>query len=236
MKIVDSNKYGVTSEEKVADFERKIEIQLPTDYREFLLTHNGGKPEPDSFNIGNNDTSSVRSFYGLHSDPYSNLAEHLDIYKGRISGNVIPITGDPCGNQVCLGVKGKHRGKVYFWDHELEGARHALTRIADDFNKFLNSLFRWVDPDETFIEKVVRKNDLKQLNLILLNGFNINKKDKDGMSLIEEAVRLNRLDMAKFLVEKGADLGDSLDIARTNLEFFPKFKEITEYLETLSSE
>jgi hypothetical protein len=27
---------------------------------------------------------------------------------------------DPFGNAICLGVSGKHRGKVYFWDHEHE--------------------------------------------------------------------------------------------------------------------
>jgi hypothetical protein len=27
---------------------------------------------------------------------------------------------DPFGNAICIGVSGKHRGKVFFWDHECE--------------------------------------------------------------------------------------------------------------------
>jgi hypothetical protein len=33
---------------------------------------------------------------------------------------MIPIADDGGGNQICLGIKGKERGKVYYWDHHNE--------------------------------------------------------------------------------------------------------------------
>lgn len=37
----------------------------------------------------------------------------------------MPIATDSFGNKLCIGVKGKHYGKIYFWDHENEaGSRN----------------------------------------------------------------------------------------------------------------
>ena len=41
-------------------------------------------------------------------------------YRGRIHSDLLPIGEDPGGNIICLGLKSKRRGKVYFWDHERE--------------------------------------------------------------------------------------------------------------------
>jgi hypothetical protein len=45
------------------------------------------------------------------------------VYRDRIADDVIPIGSDSLGNQVCLGLKGKHKDKIDFWDYELEGSQ-----------------------------------------------------------------------------------------------------------------
>jgi len=234
MKILDSNKYGAASEESLAEFELNYSIPLPDDYKLFLLKHNGGKPEPSCFKI-KKDISDVQIFYGLHQDKLNSLEAMLIMYKNRISHDFLPIASDSFGNQICLGLKGKSQNCIYFWNHDLEGSPQALTKVASSFNEFADSLFEWRDPDETFVEKIVNDNDIAKLKLLIMNGFDINQRDKDGISLLQDAVRLNRLEMVRVLIESGAELGDSLLIAKRNLKFFPEFEEITKYLESLQT-
>jgi hypothetical protein len=47
--IADPLPCGPTSDAQVAAFEKHIGYALPSAYREFLLAHNGGRPEPDAF-------------------------------------------------------------------------------------------------------------------------------------------------------------------------------------------
>lgn len=128
--------------------ERYWGFALPKDYRRFLLTHNGGEPEPDYFNFKHDksDGSDVRFFLGIYPDEHNDLLDHLKMYNGRLSKNIFPIAYDSCGNLICISVTGPDRGKVYFWDHEMEADEGEepdysnLTLIADSFDEFINSL------------------------------------------------------------------------------------------------
>ncbi len=74
------------------------------------------------------------------------MLSYLKNYSGRIPNSFFPIAYDSCGNLICIPVKGPDRGKVYFWDHEMEAADDEepsydnLTLIADSFEDFFNSL------------------------------------------------------------------------------------------------
>ena len=50
----------------------------------------------------------------------TSLAWARACYAGRIPVDLLWIMGDPFGNAICLGVGGTHRGRIYFWDHEME--------------------------------------------------------------------------------------------------------------------
>jgi hypothetical protein len=57
---------------------------------------------------------------------------------------------DPFGNAICLGIRGEHRGRVYFWDHEREPDADEwngevqtagnLQLLADSFTDFVAGL------------------------------------------------------------------------------------------------
>jgi hypothetical protein len=47
--IADPLPAGPTTNGTIAAFEKYIGHQLPTDYQQFLLKYNGGRPEPDAF-------------------------------------------------------------------------------------------------------------------------------------------------------------------------------------------
>ena len=222
------------TKDQVSAFESRFGIALPDDYRQFLLTHNDGIPEPCVFadTAGPNE---VRAFLGLHSGQHYRFVDTLETYHNRIPNDLIPIAVDYFGNLLCVGVKGKHIGIIFFWHHELEGTSHALTKIADSFSEFADSLYEMEDPDETVIDKILSNNDIKKLEILVNIGLDLEKQAENGLTLIEIAAKKNKIDIIKYLISKGASINNCLGIARKNVKFFPEFRELVEYLESLSS-
>lgn len=128
-----------TNELAVARFERQLGVRLPEDYRRFLLCCNGGEPMNGAFEVEGWGSTHVHVFYGLETgyDAYN-----LDWSRSRLEevfpDSVIPIACDPGGYKVCLGVRRRAQGKVYFWDRGEQ--LDALVRIAESFDGFLSGL------------------------------------------------------------------------------------------------
>src|SRR5690606_37347968 len=60
---------------------------------------------------------------GFRQEAHFSLGYLRSMYQegeDRIPEELIWIMDDPFGSAICLGVKGEHRGRVYFWDHENE--------------------------------------------------------------------------------------------------------------------
>lgn len=116
------------SEVDITAFEKDIGTSLPDDYREFLQAVNGGwlggallisgtTAEGEPFD------SDLHHIGGLRSEPHMDLRNQRAAYQdwlARIPRELIWIMDDSTGNAICLGIAGDARGKIYFWDHELE--------------------------------------------------------------------------------------------------------------------
>ncbi len=141
------NSKGENSFADIERLEKLVGLQLPRDYRDFLLRHNGGYPEPDGFQFKNSpDGSSVDRFLGLDVGEHSNIEKYLVTYRDRVPEGFFPIAHDPGGNLVLIGVKGKYTGKVFFWDHEDEADGYPpdmsnMHLVADSFSEFLRGLY-----------------------------------------------------------------------------------------------
>ncbi len=141
-----------TDEAGVLAFESKIGARLPADYRAFLLETNGGVPTNRCFTFGKPGAfysdSMVRYFLSISEELGISLSHKFEIYTAadRVPGNTLPIAVDPGGNLVLIGISGPETGKIYFWDHEVEGLeedsaspRH-LHLVAQTFSDFLSKL------------------------------------------------------------------------------------------------
>ena len=137
------------SEQEIASVESQLGFSLPGDYRNFLLSHNGGRPEPRGFAIESdkpNDRSVVHYFFCANKGDVYDLVTWAKRARGRIPANLLPVALDPFGNLICLSVSGGERGKVYFWDHEREAGESDspgydnVYFVADSFRDFLDSL------------------------------------------------------------------------------------------------
>lgn len=144
-------------------FEALVGERLPEDYREFLVRCNGGYaagyvqyhgPTPE----GQSADACVNHIGGFREESYFSLESSRENYQTdeiRIPKDILWIADDPFGNAICLGIIGKHRGRVYFWDHEnepdpdgwdgqVESAGN-IDLLANSFKEFVTGLQR-VDP------------------------------------------------------------------------------------------
>lgn len=126
------------TEPAIARLEKQLKSKLPVAYREFLLRHNGGQPEPATFVPADRDkpTEVINSFLAVDGDPdVDDLATFLKLYKGRVPKGCLPVAYDAFGNLICIGLAGKDRGHIYFLNHERGDKR----LIAENWDAFLES-------------------------------------------------------------------------------------------------
>lgn len=136
------------SDGDVKSLEKELGFLLPSKYREFLLSYNGGRPIPADFPITgfpNNPSGGIQIFLGIDRKyNSSNIAWSYKILSKRIPTFFLPIAGTDVGNLVCLAIGGENEGKVYLWDHENEHTPPTYRNvylIADSFQAFLNSIY-----------------------------------------------------------------------------------------------
>ena len=142
--IEHKNKFGQLSEIELGDFEKENNIELPDDYRAFLLEANGGTPNP---NNNERPDTIVTYILGMHNgDYYASLYKHVDMFSGRLPLSTFPIATDPFGNLFIMSLHPDGFGHVYFWDHEGEPKDQDghyvdnCTFVAYSFSDFLNNL------------------------------------------------------------------------------------------------
>jgi hypothetical protein len=144
--IENANAFGFLDEADLTVFEKRIEAQLPHDYREFIKKYNGGEPKPAGFWIKKDkDGSSVNLLYGLFENPKHYSIGGSISQEWKLHDSLLPIGDDGTGNLICIVVKGETKGNIYFVDHEIyvpneTGSFTGITKLADTFSEFLSNL------------------------------------------------------------------------------------------------
>jgi hypothetical protein len=121
--------------------ERRLNVRLPSAYRDFLVTWNGGRPHPSIFLIPGQGRGSVDYFFGVGREDHEYNVENNRASKaGRIPSNSIPIGEDSFGNLILLCIASEHEHSICFWDHEREGDDEGIVTVADSFEQFLEQI------------------------------------------------------------------------------------------------
>lgn len=134
--------------------ERELDAELPPQYRAFLLGTNGGSPWPEEcFRNKSGVGSLVHVFYAVkHEMDSLTLARNWMQLCDRIPPDLRPIACDAGDSQICISVRGKDTGRIFYWNMENEAGpgrkpwRRNIRRIADSLDEFLD-LFYDCDPD-----------------------------------------------------------------------------------------
>lgn len=136
-------------EADLVHFEQQLGFTLPSDYRAFLLRHNGGYPEPNYFPIANfplDDYGILEWLLCLEEGYTLDIRRHLEVYRDRIPQGLLPIARDPGGNILCLSLNEHDKGTIFYWDHEGEVGEGAVPDlenvyfVAHSFDDLLSKL------------------------------------------------------------------------------------------------
>lgn len=150
MKLHSSSE-NVTIDEIIL-LEKKMDIKLPNDYKDFLMKNNGGIPEvTEMFSFHEINPENGRQ-YKMETDiqNFSNISEIPFFYENLVGAGAIPekylsIACDSCGNEILLCVNEfENYGKVFFGNHEVyqHGTNYFnLSLVADSFTEFLKKIY-----------------------------------------------------------------------------------------------
>jgi hypothetical protein len=215
-RILESRRFGRCTERGLLAFEQRAGGKLPADYRKFLLEHNGGIPEAAVVK-GKGVDSVVRQLNGLHNGArWARLESLRKTYAGRMPKGLLPIGSDPFGNVYCLGLGGRWRGKVWFWDHETEADEGEpprtdnLTLVAASFTAFLAKL-RPAPPEPPLprartLGDAAARGDLATVDRLLARGADPNQRNRGGTTPLFTAAALGQLEVVERLLAAGADV------------------------------
>jgi hypothetical protein len=139
---------------ELQSIEKALKLELPADYREFMLSHNGGEPEPRWFafpplsedhELGGFDR--IQFFYSVVLPPpddfeIRNFKATVEHFRSECE---LPKKYAPIAltmeNVVVLACAGTERGRVFYWSDIESGFEISfLVPLADSFGAFLNSL------------------------------------------------------------------------------------------------
>jgi hypothetical protein len=143
------NQKTPTTIEHIRKLESKYRVHLPETYVQFLLKHNGGQPEPDTYPItglANNPVGLISEFYGVSNvfNEFWGIDEAMDDIHGLVPGLIVPIGSDGGPNDICIDARfgGEtivYWDRNYFWGSDI-WRNEDLYFIADDFTRFIECL------------------------------------------------------------------------------------------------
>ena len=121
MKLKNSSE-SITINE-IIQLEKKMDIKLPGDYKDFLIKNNGGIPEETlMFSFCEIDPENGRKYdIGTDIQNFSNINEIPFFYENLKGAGAIPekylsVACDSCGNEILLCVNEfENYGKVFFF-------------------------------------------------------------------------------------------------------------------------
>lgn len=122
------------------DVERYLGIKFPQDYKECVKLFNDGYPEPDVFNV-DEDNDIVFSCLLSFTNEEANILEVNDIASGYLPEGIFPFAEDQFGNLICFDYRqDKESPIIIFYDHETENEENKFLRICDTFPELIEGL------------------------------------------------------------------------------------------------
>lgn len=138
------------TESAVRKLEQKLGAELPSEYRNFLKTQNGGQPDPGYIRIpGVPSIDNVETGYLFGLTAADRPGESL-LWALEVNGAVLPAGHLPIasGSDIFTLALGRHRGCVFFWNHESDDINESSGRfrlsaghlLAHSFDEFLTRI------------------------------------------------------------------------------------------------
>jgi hypothetical protein len=186
------------------------------------LKNNGGIPVKLQFTAKKYGDSILKELYGINkNEPIRDIKSTRKVFKNSIPDAFIPIGCDWLGNQIILGIKGKHKNEIYFWWHEgqYESKKKKYSNIfhiAKNFSVFINSLKDIPTPVKGNFEDFFENEDYDSIKKLIDTGWDVNTPFEIGMRPIELMILRNNIRIVNLLISKKANIDRTIHLAISN--------------------
>ncbi len=129
--------------DEVKDLEETLGRALPSDYADFLLMQNGGRPDPSRLAVPRHPAGhcEIKSFYGLGGEiPCQTLWWGLEAHRDSMPDGFLPIAFTDQGHEICLVMREENFGAVVLWDQEWECGKDCWDNVYDIAGSFIDFL------------------------------------------------------------------------------------------------
>ena len=138
-----SNSANSISASELKAFENEYNLKLPDDYKQFILSQNGGYPEFTLYVNENNDEFLISSFSCINFEDADVVSVNDSIIthqieEDNIPKHLLPFGLDAGGNDFCISLNEKDYGKVYKFYQD--GRSPGIVYVAKSFEAFINGL------------------------------------------------------------------------------------------------
>lgn len=217
-------------EDEIIKFENQIGYDFSKDYRDFIISCNGGIPINRCFKISEDEGDSlIHGFYGFNQSTFGNIIDNFFIFREDIRmGNYLAIADDQGGNQIAFEISDLNNNKgIYFIN--MDGMSSPLC-ISDFFLSFFNGLYTPVSKD--FLENLLKYGTILDLENAIEGKKVLVLKDELGRTILENSVIYMRLDYIEYLIPffEQNDISVALLRAMRNAELFDGYDGIIEKL------
>ena len=134
-------RFPLPTETQVRALEQRIRVELPADYRKFVLEFNGGYfNDPEITPVEDERTQEAISFMSgigaSHDEAELGDPQMISLFDDNDPPKIMPIGGTPFGGLIILDTApGEGRGNIY-----LKKARGDFYFLADDIEGFFARL------------------------------------------------------------------------------------------------
>ena len=106
MKFKSTYQEHPTRPKQIRDAEKIIGVELPDEYKQYLLSHPGGHPTPAVFRVQwsgqdwakGNEINAIAWFLAIYDGENENFIDYYETHKDRIPKDTVPIARDPGSN------------------------------------------------------------------------------------------------------------------------------------------
>lgn len=215
-KVGPNNPFGVTdartkpaTEAQVAKLERRLGAKLPSDYRRFLMTINGGRRPGGGWEHPKRKLV-VDTFYGLGRGS-SGLADEVERVLRRAPGtenfpaDTVSIGYELGNNPILMKYRGKGAGSIWFWDETGSGV---WRKIAPGFDAFVAMLHQEPEPAGVAdVRSIIERDDVDAARQYVesLPPAKLDAPDKStGCSFLQRAADAGASKVVALLLDRGA--------------------------------
>ena len=111
--------FGTATDKSISAIEKKYNVTLSSDYKDFLNNSNGGTCEIENEKnnyIVDGNTITLDFLYGIKTCSNADIEHVMEIFEEDLLAGCLIIGDDLMGGQIVIICSGDDRG-IYYWDH-----------------------------------------------------------------------------------------------------------------------